>query len=249
MDMIRAIIIDDDAFIRKELAEMLAVFKEKVELIGSFENPIESIDPIKRLKPDLIFLDIQMPLMNGFELLDVLDTSSFEVTFITSYDKYAIQAIRYSALDYLLKPISFEDLKRSIALFDERNEKVLTKARLSILKHNLNTSNTSSFELIIPTKQGEYQFPVNDIIRCEADSNYTMIYLRGGKKFLASKTLSNIENLIESEQFLRVHKSHLVNKECIRNINASNEIEMNDNSMISISRRRLTEVKSLLGVG
>lgn len=244
--MIRAVIIDDDAFVRRELAAMLTEFRNDIEIIGIYEHPVEAIDAIQRNKPDLLFLDIQMPLMNGFEMLDRIDTSTFEVIFITSFNQYAIQAIRYSALDYLLKPIKIDELKRALELYKQRTEKVLTQARLSALRHNMISGNKSSLQLVIPTKQGEHQFPVNDIIRCEADSNYTMIHLKGGKKFMASKTLSNIENLLEPEQFLRVHKSHLVNKNCIVRLIPENEIEMNDQSIISISRRRLTEVKHLL---
>ncbi len=242
---IKSVIVDDDAFARGELKELLVnQFSEDIELMSDFENPQLAINYIQSHAPQLIFLDIQMPLMTGFEMLEQLDTTNFEVIFCTSFNQYAIQAIKHSALDYLLKPIDENELRKTIERFKQKTEKTLTNLRLANLKHNMNAQDENQFQLIIPTKQGEYQFPAQDIIRCEADSNYTSIYLVNKKKFLASKTLGDIEEMLSREKFLRIHKSHLVNSTHITQLTSQNEVVMSDNMRIPISRRRLQEVKS-----
>ncbi|MFN0032885.1 MAG: LytR/AlgR family response regulator transcription factor [Flavobacteriales bacterium] len=242
---IKSVIVDDDAFARGELKELLAnQFSAEVELMSEFENPQHAIHYIQSHQPQLIFLDIQMPHMTGFEMLEQLDTTNFEVIFCTSFDKYAIQAIKHSALDYLLKPIDETELRKAIERFKEKTEKTLTNMRLANLKHNMNAQDENHFQLIIPTKQGEHQFPAQDIVRCEADSNYTAIHLVSKKKFLASKTLGDIEEMLSREKFLRIHKSHLVNTAHITQLTSQDEVVMSDSMRIPISRRRLAEVKS-----
>lgn len=244
---VRAVIVDDDIFVREELKDLVkSSLANEIEIIGDFEHPLEAIEFIRKNKPDIIFADIQMPVMNGFEMLDHLDTAEFEVIFITSFNQYAIQAIRYSALDYLLKPIEEDHLKKALSRYKQRTEKILTITRLANLKHNFNTEDESRFQLIIPTKQGEFQFSLDEIVHCVADSNYTMIHLNGNRKFLASKTLSDIEGMLPEGNFLRIHKSHLVNLNHILKLSPNDEVIMSDHTSITISRRRLTEVKSAL---
>jgi two-component system LytT family response regulator len=241
---IRAVIVDDDEFVREELKDLIREsFSNDLELVGDFEHPLEAIESIRKIKPDLVFADIQMPVMNGFEMLDHLDTGTFEVIFITSFNQYAIRAIRYSALDYLLKPIKAEDLHAAILRYKQRTEKILTSARLANLKHNFNTRDEKDFQLIIPTKHGEHQFTIPEIVNCEADSNYTMIHLVKNRKFLASKTLSDIEAMLPQDKFIRIHKSHLVNLQHIEKISSNDEVVLTNQEVIAISRRRLTEVK------
>ncbi len=244
---IKSIIVDDDPFARAEVKELLANnFSTDVELMADFENPKHAIKYIQSHHPQLIFLDIQMPHITGFEMLEQLDTSNFEVIFCTSFNQYAIQAIKLSALDYLLKPIEEHELRKAIERFKQKTEKTLTQLRLANLKHNMNAHDENQFQLIIPTKQGEHQFPAQDIIRCEADSNYTSIHLVSKKKFLASKTLGDIEEMLSREKFLRIHKSHLVNTAHINQLTSQDEVVMKDGVHIPISRRRLAEVKSIL---
>ena len=244
---IRTFIIDDDPFIREELhRELKSQFSETLEVNGVFDNAVEALGALKNQSPQLVFLDIQMPLMNGFELLDKLGDVPFEVIFITSYNQYAIQAIRYSALDYLLKPIDKNELKKSIERFQTITEKALMHARLENLRHNLEAKNEKDFQLIIPTKQGEFQFASNDIMRCESDSNYTILYLTNKKKFVASKTLSDIEELLSGGSFVRIHKSHLVNMGHVNQITTGGEILMSDNVHVPVSRRRLADVKKMV---
>ncbi|MBL7941513.1 MAG: response regulator transcription factor [Flavobacteriales bacterium] len=240
--MIRVTIIDDDAYIRDTLSSMLREF-HGVEVSGAYEHPLEAISMLRQSPPDLLLLDIRMPGMNGFELLDQLDTSAFEVIFITSFDQYAIQAIKYSALDYLLKPIQPDDLRMAIERFRKSGEKVLSRARIAALKHNILQTDQKEFYLVIPTRQGDHHFRPDEIVRCEADSNYTLIYLKGNRKFMASKTLSDIESMLEESTFLRVHKSHLVNKQYVERINHEDMLVLEGGGLVPVSRRRLPEVK------
>jgi two-component system, LytTR family, response regulator len=244
---IRSVIVDDDAFVRVELKGVIDEFlSTDVEIIADFDQPQTALPFITREKPDLLFLDIQMPGMNGFEMLDHLDTSVFEVIFVTSFNHYAIQAIRYSALDYLLKPVDRYELVQSVTRYRQRTEKILTHARLDNLKHNMQVGNEQDFQLILSTKQGEYQFRAQDIVRCEADSNYTLIHLVANRRFLASKTLGDIEHMLSGERFLRIHKSHLVNASHISHLTAHDELMMSDNIRLPVSRRRLPTVRSMV---
>jgi two-component system, LytTR family, response regulator len=243
--MIRVTIIDDDAYIRDTVTAMLKDF-HGVQISGAYEHPLEAIGMLKQSPPDLLLLDIRMPGMNGFELLDQLDTTAFEVIFITSYDQYAIQAIKYSALDYLLKPIQPDDLRLAIERFKKSNEKVLSKARIAALKHNFLQTDQKEFYLVIPTRQGDHHFRPDEIVRCEADSNYTLIFLKGNRKFMASKTLSDIESMLEEGTFLRVHKSHLVNKQYVDHSNHDDTLLLEGGGLVPVSRRRLPEVKAWL---
>jgi len=241
---IRSVIVDDDPYIREGLRDMIKEMNHQIEIIADFEHPLEAIEFIRQSKPELIFLDVQMPMMNGFELLDHLETENFEVIFITSFNQYAIQAIRYSALDYLLKPIQEADLGDAVDRFIKKSGKVLTQLKLKNLKHNLDQVDESLFQLVIPTKQGEFTFLANEILRCEADSNYTQIFLTEGRKFMASKTLGDIEEMLLGERFVRIHKSHLINMKFAIDLTQNDEVVLEDGSKISISRRRLSEVKS-----
>jgi two-component system, LytTR family, response regulator len=244
---IRTFIIDDDPFIRHELKnELQSRHGQDIDIIGVYDNPEEALFALKKEQPELIFLDIQMPQMTGFDLLDSLGEISFEVIFITSFNQYAIEAIKHSALDYLLKPIDVQELSKAIDRFKQKSERTVSNMRLANLKHNMNALDENKLQLVIPTKQGEHQFLAQDIIRCEADSNYTVIYLTSRKKFVASKTLGDIEEMLSREKFIRIHKSHLVNTAHIKQLSSQDELLMSDDTRIPISRRRLQEVKNVV---
>lgn len=245
---INCLIVDDDPYIRSELAKLLDSSAEGTILMAAFEDPLEAMKYIEKSPPNILFLDIQMPQMSGFKMLDLLGDIHFEVIFITSFNEYAVKAIRYSAFDYLLKPIQSADLKMSLERYRQRKEKLLLQSRLSNLKHNLSIQSEKELQLIVGTKQGEYRFSPGKIIRCEADSNYTMIHSSGSKKFMASKTLREIEEQLTGAGFLRVHKSHLVNPDYIVEFLHQNKIVMKDMSHVPVSRRRAPLVKLHLAV-
>lgn len=244
--VIRAVFVDDDPYVSDGLREMLK-HEKGIELLADFRHPLEAISFIRNAKPDLLFLDIQMPVMSGFEMLDQLPHDwDFEVVFITSFNQYAIQAIKYSALDYILKPIEISDLSAALTRYREKVEQIKTKVRLANLKHNLNADNENEFKLVLLTKQGDHHFKASEIIRCEADSNYTQIHLSTGKKFLASKTLSGVEEMLNGESFIRIHKSHLINLSHVNRLTTEDVIYMSDSAQLPVSRRRLSEVREAI---
>ena len=218
MDRIKAIITDDDLFTCEQLKDKIKLLIPQLEVVAVCENALQGLEAIKKLKPQVVFLDIQMPGLSGFEMLDHLDQDSFEVIFITSFNHYAIQAIRYSALDYLLKPIKDNELLGAFERFMQKRESLSLKARMQTLKQNIENGDSGNQSLIIPTRQGEKNLAVNQIMRCEADSNYTHFFLNDSKTFTSSRTLKEYEHILSDHEFIRVHKSHIVNRNYIESI-------------------------------
>lgn len=244
---IRAVIVDDDPLQVKELMELLSKLDAcKVEVLASFNDPLLAKDFIDKSEPDVLFLDIQMPALSGFEMLDELTYKGCEVIFVTSYNEYAIRAIRYSALDYLLKPIQTDDLKSALERYIQHSEQLQLNTRLNNLKSNLQAKENDELHLVVSTKQGEHRFLVNEIVRCEADSNYTILFLTGNRRFVASKTLGDIEHMLAESEFIRVHKSHVVNTKHIQHLTVEGNLFLRNGEKIPVSRRRLGEVKSFL---
>ena len=243
MEKIKTIIIDDDVFIHEQLKDKLKLLFPEVHVAAVCENAIHGIEAIKKYLPDLIFLDIQMPGLSGFEMLNHVDRNQLKVIFITSFNQYAIEAIRYSAFDYLLKPIKDEELKNALNRFQQTADELSFKGKIENLLHNINNSK-EEFQLIIPLRQGEKKLQVNAIVRCEADSNYTHFYLSDKSKFTASKTLKECEELLSEKDFIRVHKSHLINKRFIQSLTNNNRVKLTDGSTVEVSRRKWQEVKN-----
>ncbi|MFY8138696.1 MAG: LytR/AlgR family response regulator transcription factor [Flavobacteriales bacterium] len=243
---LRAIIVDDDGYAIQNLESSISRIQD-IHLLASFTDPRLSIPFIKENKPDLLFLDIRMPGMSGFDLMDEIYNDVGEVIFVTGYNEYAITALRYSALDYLLKPATKEDIEGALKRYYQRTEKILTQSKILNLKQNLNAEKTD-FELVLLTKsEGEKRFRAADIMHCEADSNYSQIFLTKGRRFTASKTLSDLENLLDPNEFIRIHKSHLVNKNHIKGIGRENDLTLSDGTSLPISRRRILEVRTIIG--
>jgi len=213
--MIRAIVIDDEKASRDTLINMVNRYCNNVDVIDKADGFANGIESIKRYKPDLVFLDIQMSDGSGFKLLDTIKDIKFEVIFVTAYDQFAIKAIKYSALDYLLKPVVPEELVNAV-------EKVRIKKEsgnlnhLKILFKNLTATESKERQIALTTMQGIFIFMLDDIICCEADGCYSTLYVKDEKKFLITRPLKELEELIDDEGFLRTHKSFLVNKKHIR---------------------------------
>lgn len=246
--IIKAVVVDDDPYAIEAMRDLLKAHPT-LEVIATFTQPEEAVVFLKKHTPDVVFLDIQMPGMSGFEMLDRLGDQVPEIIFVTAFDQYAIRAIRYSALDYLLKPVSAADLARALGLFRQKTERLLSQTRLLSLRHNLSAAEAGEFDLVLLSKsEGEIRFRAGDIVRCEADSNYTKIILASGKLFLASKTLGDMEELLAPECFVRIHKSHVVNTTHVRSLTRNHEVAMSDKSLLPVSKRRYSEVKHLLGM-
>ncbi|HLZ88735.1 MAG TPA: LytTR family DNA-binding domain-containing protein [Puia sp.] len=235
--MIKAIIVDDEPYCCEALSILLDRYCPQVEVAGVFHSGAQALEPIRELKPQLLFLDIEMPRMNGFELLEKVKSLNFELIFTTSYDQYAIKAIRFSALDYLLKPIDREELQLSIQKVEQRLQAPLPQ-QFDLLFQRL--QNPLYTRIAIPTMEGLQMVAVDSIVHCVSDSNYTVLTLKTRQKVVASRTLKEIEELLEDYGFLRVHHSNLVNlNEVCKYIKGEGGyLVMSDGSSINVSRSR-----------
>lgn len=236
--MIRALIIDDES----RASNLLRVTMER-SFPGQFvlETALGSEDGMVKLsnfKPDLLFLDVEMPVMSGFDLLAAFPEINCNVIFTTAHNQYAIRAIRYNALDYLLKPIDPVELKEAIVRFqNQQNKQSVYGKQLS------NFLSNKEKNLAITTYEGIVFLEVDKIIRCEADLNYTRFILTDNKTFISSKTLKEYDELLcVQDNFLRVHRSHLVNMDYVLKIKKEGMLILKDNSSVPVSRRRKEEV-------
>lgn len=242
-DQVRTVIVDDDEYSRHALRRQLDRYADAVRIVAECSTGEEGAAAIVEHRPDLVFLDIQMRTMDGFAMLDALPRRDFGVIFTTSHDVYAIRAIRYSALDYLLKPIKASEFDAALGHFIA-NRAVLP-ARLERLVSTTKEKGAPR-TLVIPMRDGDRHLPVQDIVRCEADRNYTIFHLKRGERVMSSRTLNSYEEFLAENDFLRVHRSHIVNKAHVRSVGAMDELLMDDGSKVEISRRRRGEVLSVL---
>src|SRR6516225_334136 len=208
--MIKAIIVDDEPYCCESLATLLQRYCPQVNLIDVCYNGATALKAINEEKPELLFLDIEMPQMNGFELLEKLKEISFQLIFTTSYDQYAIKAIRFSALDYLLKPVDREELQRAVQKAVSRIS-TPNRYQIDILLQKLNEPAMTVNKIAIPTMEGLQMVPIDSIISCCADSNYTVFCVKNRQKIIVSRTLKEIEEMLEEYPFIRVHHSYLIN--------------------------------------
>jgi two-component system, LytTR family, response regulator len=202
---------------------------------------------IARFNPDIVFQDIVMPEKNGFEFLGEVKKINFEIIFTTAYNEYAIRAIRFSALDYLLKPINAEELRSAVNRFlEKRSQQLQTDALLKNLLLNLQVKKESDFKLAIPTVSGALFFSPADILRLEGEGNYTRFYLSNQQKHLSARTMKEYEEILLQHNFLRIHKSHLVNKSFIDKYLNEGMIILKDKTSLPVSRQRKQEIAAIL---
>jgi len=245
--MIKALIVDDEPSAVNTLRLMLERYIPEITMLRSTNDPEDALPLIKSFQPDLLFLDIQMPVLNGFELLKRIPHFPFEIIFTTAHDQYAIQAIRFSALDYLLKPIDADELRASFDKFISRNNlKIGNQPLYQNLMHNISVADKKDFKLAVPTSDGTFFYFPDEIIRLEGESNYTRFFFSGKKPMLVSKTLKEYEELLAEHGFIRVHKSHLINKKHVVNYTNDGQLVLADQSKVEVSRRRKEEVMEAL---
>lgn len=239
--MIQAIIIDDEQHCIDRLSQMLHEYcKYSVELAGTFKNVKDGIAAIENLRPQLVFLDVQIGDETGFDLLQQLKQISFDVIFTTAHDKYAVKAFKFSALDYLLKPIDPDDLQQAIERFKNKTSANGINQKFETLFHNLKSTGVSSKKISVATITGFEFLNVGDILRCQSDVNYTTLFLTNKRKLMVAKTLKEFEELLTDYNFYRVHNSHLINLSYIKSYNKGKGgyVTMNDDSEIEVSTRR-----------
>ncbi|HBX52464.1 MAG: hypothetical protein A2275_10690 [Bacteroidetes bacterium RIFOXYA12_FULL_35_11] len=218
--MITCIIVDDEEDARGTLDKIIKRYFsdiiKTVALVGSVKDAVVAINTFK---PELVFLDIEMPVENGFKLFDYLNTVNFDIIFTTAHSQYAIDAIKYSALDYLLKPINFIDLKEALKRLERKQVVTNNQVRIETLLYNLNAEPDKLNKIALPTQTGFQLEKISNIVYCEAKENYTKLFLFRGNPILISKTLKWVEEILPQENFFRLHKSYLVNLNYVKSFN------------------------------
>ena len=249
--MLRAIIIDDEKSSRNGLRQKLVNHCPEVNIIGECENGEDGIKSIEANKPDIIFLDVEMPRMNGFTMLQQLQQHDFEIIFITAYDHYAIKAIKYSALDYLVKPVEIADLQSAVERASEKRKKDSGNMALETLLHNLINKEKEHHRIAIPSMEGLQFVETGNIIYLEANSNYTNFYLSNNKKITVSKTLKDFEELLPTSLFIRIHHSFIININCIEKYikGEGGQVLMKNGATLDVARRKKEEFIKIIGHG
>jgi len=237
--MIKAMIVDDEQGSIDLMTWLLAQYCPDVTAVKSARSAKEAIPIIGSFEPDIVFLDIQMPHQSGFDLLTTIDKWDFEVIFTTAYNEFAIQAIRFSALDYLLKPIDETELKKAIERF--KAKRIYAPAGQVLFRNfiqNISQNNANKFKLALADATEVKYVQIDEIIRLQAESNYTHIFLKGNKVFVSAKTLKEYDEMLTGQHFLRVHKSHLVNPDHIEAYDRQGILQMSDQSKVEVARRK-----------
>ena len=244
--MLTAIIIDDELKGRIALNQKLKDYCPEVQIVGEAGSGAEGILLIEKQTPDIVFLDIEMPRMDGFNMLLQLPQKNFQLIFTTAYDQYAIKAIKFAAFDYLLKPIDIEELKIAISRIN-RLRFSETEKKLDVLNQNMIDKNTFN-KIAISTQNSLLLFEVSDIMYLNATRNYTTIYFKDHPKLIASKTLKDFEDLLPSGIFFRIHHSYIININYIKKYlkGEGGQVELQDGTLLDVSRRKKEEFLKLI---
>lgn len=241
--MIKTVIVDDEIHAQNLLEKTLhTYFPNKFYVAEKCISVDAAVMAIKKYEPELVFLDIQMPEKNGFELFKYFDTINFEVIFTTAHNKFALNAIKRSALDYLLKPISHIDLSDAVKKFERKNAGSFAQKKLSLLLENLNVNDQNVHKIAFPTLEGFELIHTNQILYCKADSNYCCIKKIDGFTKTATKTLKFVEEILPTNTFKRIHKSYVINLNYVVRYHRSNkEIELTNGEKLPVSFRKEEE--------
>jgi len=237
----RALIVDDEFDGVSILHRMLTLNCKQVQVVGTCVNALEAKQQAEQLQPDLIFMDVQMPGKNGFELLSEMDARNFEVIFVTAHNQYMLQALQFSAADYLLKPVDEDRLIEAMQRVEKRLMEKGDDKNIDTLLYNLQrTGYPNEMKLCIPTLKGFVVLKLDDIIVCEAEKNYTIIHLRDKKPLIVSRPLMEYERILEGTSFLRVHKTWLINLQHVNEYHRGEGgvVIMSNGAEVEISRRK-----------
>ncbi|UFH55892.1 LytTR family DNA-binding domain-containing protein [Spirosoma sp. KNUC1025] len=239
--MLKAVLIDDDQSNLSALSEKLRRHCPQIRIIAQCDNGQDGLKAIDSLQPDVVFLDIEMPVMNGFLMLQHLSYKQFALIFVTAYDHYAIKAIRYSALDYLVKPVDIDELKAAVAKAEANRLNQSAESQVQLLLEYVQKKQPR--RISIPTFEGLQFIAIDDIIYLEASANYTYIYLSGSLKFLVSRTLKEFEELLPTETFIRIHHAHMINKLFMERYvrGEGGQVVMSNGVVLDVSKRKKAE--------
>jgi two-component system, LytTR family, response regulator len=237
--MLKCVIVDDEFKSRESLKAIIEKFCENVAVSGVCQNGEEAIAAIQSGKPDIVFMDIQLQRETGFEILERLDKIEFELIFTTAYSEFAIRAFKFSAIDYLLKPIDITDLKAAI----EKARKRITgniAERIAQLGHNIKSNTFRHSRLALPASDGLVFVNVDQILYCEATGNYTNIHMDDGRKFVVSRTLKEYEDLLEEQDFFRIHNSFLINLNSLKKYirGEGGQVVLSNNQTLDVSKAK-----------
>lgn len=247
MSKVKALIIDDEPSAVQTLSLMIQHYLPGPIDLKTTTDPHEGLFLLKSFQPSLLFIDVQMPLMSGFELLKQVPHINFNIVFTTAHNEYAIDAIRFSALDYLLKPIDADELQNAFDRFQQKQNAYAGHGMLyNNFIHNLNVKDKKDFKLAVSTTEGVFFYFPDEIIRLEGEGNYTRLFFTTKKALLTSRTMKEYEEILSGHGFIRVHKSHLINKTHVLKYSSGGMLVMTDLSQVEISRRRKEEVMAQL---
>lgn len=240
-------IIDDELPAANVLQLMIERYVPEINDLRVASRISEAHALLQQFQPHLVFLDIMMPEKNGFEFLNEVKNVNFQIVFTTAFNEFAIRAIRFSALDYLLKPVNADELRFAFDRFVEKNkQEVKSGSLLQNLLQNLGQKEENNFKLAVPTTAGAVFFSPLDIVRLEGEGNYTRFFLHDGRKHVSSKTMKEYEDILLQHSFLRIHKSHLVNKHFIDQYNNEGSVILKDKIQLPVSRQRKQQVAAAL---
>jgi two-component system LytT family response regulator len=243
--MFNALLIDDEENGRISLRKKLQLYCPEVKLLAEAASAAEGLELIHQQRFDIVFLDIEMPGMDAFEMLSQIDRKDFHLIFTTAHNQYAIEAIKNAAFDYLLKPVDIEELKTSIAKLKEKRQQTTNRADLDMLRQN----NAALNRIAIPAMDGLVFLDTADITRAEAQSNYTVLYFLQQPKITVTRTLKQMEQLLPPQLFVRVHHSHIINLAQVKKYfkGSGGQVELKDGTRVDVSRRKKDEFLRLMG--
>ena len=243
--MLKTLIVDDEAKGRNTLNQLLLLLDAPIDVIGEAASVQEAVAQINNLQPELVFLDIMMQDGTGFDVLEQIQFKNFQLVFVTAFDEYALKAFRYAAFDYITKPIDPDLLQKTLNRLQKWQENKSIEQKIEALIQNKSRIN----KLALHDAQGIQLVRLQDIIHCESQNNYTQFYVVGRKPILVSRTLKEFDELLTPEGFFRVHQSHLINLNKIKQFikQDGGYVEMEDGSRIEVSRRKKEELLKILG--
>lgn len=250
--MITAILVDDDSNLREGMKALLNRYAPEIQILGEAENVTNAVSVIDQLNPQVVFLDIQLADGTGFDILEKLTEKNgkiaSQVVFITAHEQYAIKAFRFSALDFLLKPVDPEELQKVIEKIKNTVKKNDTFSHIDLLLENIRKKVDNFKRIALSTTDGIHLFEISDIIRCESTDNYTTFHIKNSKPILISKTLKEYEELLSEQGFERIHQSHLINLAYLKSYikKDGGYVIMSDNSNLPVSQRKKDRLQELI---
>ncbi len=238
--MLKALLVDDENKSRESLKILIEDFCSGVEVVAMASSVDEALEAVNATSPNIVFLDIRMNKETGFDFLNKCHKIDFQVVFTTAYSEHAIDAIKFSALDYLLKPINIDDLKAAIAKAEKKLSGDDLKDKVDFLLQNFKVDSSDNFKLVLPTSEGLIFINFKDILYCEASSNYTIFHMRDNKKYVVSKTLKEYEDLLVNYNFFRIHNSFLINlREIVKYVKGDGGyVVLSNEKALDVSKRK-----------